>query len=349
VFCTVWHQDEGHDSAYTRSEATSAAGSYSQLDAPTAGSARPTVPAVSRVENSWDASFATAQSSTTPSKDPSSSSLSASTNTTKSSAAKKPMGFAIPALNMSSLPVRVSDAEDIPSYRSTGRDLSQYLPGNSSRQSARSDWDADASQSATSPSRGVVPPVVPPVAPPAVRTPLPVPALNISSATVTSFAPSASGVSSVVIGASEEQPTADVSTLGAGSASDTSVSGSADITASSNSYLTISSASPHKAQVPAPAVSSAALSSSAPSSSVPTSSTLSSVAAAAKADLSAKASIKYVLTPVATSTCALTYAFLLQIYCRERLKNRLSKNRNSDTVSVASSASAADEVMSFDD
>lgn len=45
------------------------------------------------------------------------------------------------------------------------------------------------------------------------------------------------------------------------------------------------------------------------------------------------------------STCCLCCC----LFDRERLKERMNKNRTSDTASVTSSVQAADEVMSFED
>jgi hypothetical protein len=252
--------DEEAEDVLSKSEATSAGASYSQLDAMAAEA-----PAgVSMMDNSWDktglqSSFSTAHSGSTPSKDTSGSSLSASSASVSSGGSKKP-AFAIPTLNMASLPLRAPDVDEVPSHRSTGRSFAQHLAVSSGRQSM-SDWDAESSlaTSATPQKAEPASPAAPASgqkAPPAAAdAPVNASVLNTTSMSVPGVADSRL-VSSGGVYSPSRSDLNDEST--GGSVSDTSVSSASNYTGSSSSYLTINSASPQKPTVAPPAVAVAA-------------------------------------------------------------------------------------------
>jgi hypothetical protein len=259
-------EEESQD-VMSKSEATSAGGSYSQIDAMAAAEAP--AAAASVLDNSWDkthlhSSFSTAQGGSTPSKDTSGSSLSASSASISSGGSKKP-AFAIPTLNMASLPLRAPDVDEVPSHRSTGRSFAQQLAVSSGRQSM-SDWDAESSlATATTPQKAEpaapATPAAAPVSGQKAASSAPDAPVNSSVLNVTTA--SAPGVAeSRVIGSSgvyspSRSDLNDEST--GGSVSDTSVSSASNYTStSSSSYLTINSASPAKPTVASPAVAVAA-------------------------------------------------------------------------------------------
>jgi hypothetical protein len=254
--------DSGAEDTMSKSEATSTGASYSQIDAMAADA-----PAgVSALDNSWDktglqSSFSTAQGGSTPSKDTSGSSLSASSASVSSGGAKKP-AFAIPALNMASLPLRAPDVDEVPSHRSTGGSFAQHFATNSGRQSM-SDWDAESSLATSAtpqkpePVASIAPPVSGQKVPSAAgNTSANASMLNATSVSIPDIADSRLLGSSGGVLSPSRSDLNDEST--GGSVSDTSVSSASNYTASSSSYLTISSASPQKPTVAAPAVAVAA-------------------------------------------------------------------------------------------
>ena len=202
------------------------------------------------MENSWDqsnlqSSFASG-SQGTPSKDHGNTSSISGSSESTSSAAKKPVGLGIPSLSLSGLAPRHDDAEEMPSYRSTGRH--QVPPTGSARQDV-SDWDAESSMVSAAAADSPHIPILPQHPEETYLKPSdPIIATEGSAPADTSVLGQSHiiGASDAVSPPSKQKSGLTEST--GGSVSDSSAS-SSDFTSSSSSYLTISSASPAKPTV----------------------------------------------------------------------------------------------------